>query len=290
MNKRIIFIGGLLIISISFVALLFCYFALQDLFFQYLEATFSRDGNITCPKCILEIIVLAFLSLTSIWIILFQIEFNNSVDLSKLSVNTKIGSLLSLLVLFLWVFLGRDHPLYRDDNLFEWLTFFLSIASAIILFIAAPQNPKKYRLFLLFAAIACIIFAMEEISWGQRVFDWSTPGFLKTINIQQETNIHNVISISMSKFLYVVFNLILGAIILLSEKISGVITRFSKFEDFVIFLPTYRFTLFGIFFLILSFQSILGGGELSEQMFSLFLLIYSIEFTAKITEEIPNNY
>jgi tetratricopeptide (TPR) repeat protein len=33
---------------------------------------------------------------------------------------------------------------------------------------------------------------MEEISWGQRVFGWSTPAFLKERNLQGEINIHNI--------------------------------------------------------------------------------------------------
>lgn len=32
----------------------------------------------------------------------------------------------------------------------------------------------------------------EEISWGQRIFGWSTPEALAEVNYQQETNIHNL--------------------------------------------------------------------------------------------------
>jgi hypothetical protein len=32
----------------------------------------------------------------------------------------------------------------------------------------------------------------EEISWGQRVFDWSTPESISELNAQNETNIHNI--------------------------------------------------------------------------------------------------
>ena len=36
------------------------------------------------------------------------------------------------------------------------------------------------------------VFMGEEISWGQRMFNWSTPDALKEVNIQDETNIHNI--------------------------------------------------------------------------------------------------
>jgi len=32
----------------------------------------------------------------------------------------------------------------------------------------------------------------EEISWGQRIFDITTPDGLREINLQGETNIHNI--------------------------------------------------------------------------------------------------
>jgi hypothetical protein len=39
---------------------------------------------------------------------------------------------------------------------------------------------------------------MEEISWGQRIIGWETPDFLEEINLQDETNIHNLFSGSFS--------------------------------------------------------------------------------------------
>jgi hypothetical protein len=32
----------------------------------------------------------------------------------------------------------------------------------------------------------------EEISWGQRIFDWETSAEMKAINKQEETNLHNI--------------------------------------------------------------------------------------------------
>lgn len=46
----------------------------------------------------------------------------------------------------------------------------------------------------IFLAIGLMFFVAfgEEISWGQRIFGWSTPEALAEVNYQQETNLHNL--------------------------------------------------------------------------------------------------
>jgi hypothetical protein len=47
---------------------------------------------------------------------------------------------------------------------------------------------------LVFLGLALLFFVAfgEEISWGQRIFGWSTPESLAKVNYQQETNLHNL--------------------------------------------------------------------------------------------------
>ena len=55
---------------------------------------------------------------------------------------------------------------------------------------AGPNNYSKYYYILL-----CLLFLFafgEEISWGQRIFGWSTPEDYAKINQQGETNLHNL--------------------------------------------------------------------------------------------------
>ena len=40
-------------------------------------------------------------------------------------------------------------------------------------------------------AVALFLILGEEISWGQHVFGWSTPGWFARHNVQDETNLHN---------------------------------------------------------------------------------------------------
>lgn len=50
------------------------------------------------------------------------------------------------------------------------------------------------RVWFLIAAAACLYITGEEVSWGQWIFLWQTPGSWMHLNDQGETNLHNVSS------------------------------------------------------------------------------------------------
>lgn len=50
----------------------------------------------------------------------------------------------------------------------------------------------RKNIFFLLLAILFFVGAGEEISWGQRIFSFSTPESLDIINVQHEFNIHNI--------------------------------------------------------------------------------------------------
>jgi len=88
---------------------------------------------------------------------------------------------------------------YGEDRLLENLTaIFFVVAGLILLWKAVSLKPSAAtrriapRVILVGIALAFVFFGMEEISWGQRLFDWETPAFLATANEQGETNIHNL--------------------------------------------------------------------------------------------------
>ncbi len=81
-----------------------------------------------------------------------------------------------------------------EDNVVEWLTFILLVASGILSIIIANGIRKKYRyfhwFFILFSVFT-ILAGLEEISWGQRVFGVESPEFFKKHSDQKEINLHN---------------------------------------------------------------------------------------------------
>jgi tetratricopeptide (TPR) repeat protein len=79
-----------------------------------------------------------------------------------------------------------------EDLFGEWLQFYL-FAAAALLSLRVLLSSSSYRVFFALLALFCFYVAMEEISWGQRIFGWSSPEFFRARNIQGETNLHNIL-------------------------------------------------------------------------------------------------
>ena len=105
--------------------------------------------------------------------------------------------LLSALAIFF-----SSKPLYfrlfgvLEGGLFEWLQF-LSYALASIVGLNTFYTLKKsslrnQALIALVFSVGFAFIALEEISYGQHIFQWATPEYLVRINTQKETNVHNI--------------------------------------------------------------------------------------------------
>lgn len=92
---------------------------------------------------------------------------------------------------------------YKDVNWFggedgasEWwsVATYLAAASLVAATAWRLRQSNHSRLAYLQLALAgfFVLGALEEISWGQRLFDWGTPVALEAVNLQGETTIHNV--------------------------------------------------------------------------------------------------
>ncbi len=78
-----------------------------------------------------------------------------------------------------------------EDLVGEWAQTFAFLA-ATILSVAVAVRRTQYRWFFIVLALACSYVFLEEISWGQRIFGFDTPEFLKARNLQGEANVHNL--------------------------------------------------------------------------------------------------
>lgn len=89
----------------------------------------------------------------------------------------------------------------QEDQPLEWLTFWVFIVAAFFYMRAAVGERRLGKLpwFLAGLAAFCIVVAMEEISWGQRLFGYQPPRYFLENNFQQELNLHNVIATSLRK-------------------------------------------------------------------------------------------
>ena len=108
--------------------------------------------------------------------------------------------LVPMLLLVAALLYKMDMNLYlrltQEDNLLEWSTFaFLLISGLLSLKIGTKLSPKSnphFWFFIIFG-VFCILFSLEEISWGQRIFNVESPEFFLKNSDQREINVHNVI-------------------------------------------------------------------------------------------------
>jgi len=185
-------------------------------------------------------------------------------NLFSLDKKVKIYFVFSLIIIILsylvYLFFDENtvNKLGAEDSFFENLTaisfLFASIIFIIIFFL------KKKIIYLVFAVIFFIGMG-EEISWGQRIFNYKTPEYFEKNNIQDEFNFHNLnifdsknnngqykagLSYILSvNFLYKLFWLVYGVIF----PVVYLLSRFVKKTVDKIDVPVPPFVL-GIIFLI----------------------------------------
>jgi hypothetical protein len=80
-----------------------------------------------------------------------------------------------------------------EGSLVEWLGFLFLLAAACLLWKAAAQaSSTGLKLLIRSGSVGLFVLSMEEMSWGQMIFNWGTPATLNEHNVQHETNIHNL--------------------------------------------------------------------------------------------------
>lgn len=83
--------------------------------------------------------------------------------------------------------------LLAEDNWFEYGTAVAAgLAGLIFLILSYRSGTRWQRAVWIGLGIILIFVAGEEISWGQRIFKWSTPEVLREINYQGEITLHNI--------------------------------------------------------------------------------------------------
>ena len=82
-----------------------------------------------------------------------------------------------------------------EDSLIEWLQFlgyfFSFLICIVILFSKKRDRSAKQTICWLFLTLFCFYVAGEEISWAERIANIGSDS-IRDINMQGETNIHNI--------------------------------------------------------------------------------------------------
>ncbi len=104
----------------------------------------------------------------------------------------------SLMLVFASLHLYYYRDITKEDALIEWLTvavLLLAAVLAIMQAVKARRGANTYFWFYILFAMACVLFALEEISWGQRIFGLESSQYFMEHSDQKEINIHNVINL-----------------------------------------------------------------------------------------------
>lgn len=144
---------------------------------------------------------------------------------------------------YLHLFAIEDGPVEYATSLIYLVACALAISTAIKL--RKSDNKDKYIWLYLFMALGFFVIGMEEISWGQRIFDVQSPEVFQTYNVQQETNLHNFLTRYYLHAVYIIIGFY-GAFahLFLSKKIK---TKYQKLVNIIVpsrllfwyFFPTF---------------------------------------------------
>ncbi len=150
------------------------------------------------------------------------------------------------IVLILSLYFGfTDEVFFNDvfaqeDGIIEYTTFFFLFAISCLQFKRLFKNKSNKKIFwklgVLFFAILFLFGAGEEISWGQRIFGIESGEYFQRNNIQEETNLHNLVingvklnKLIFSQLLTLVMFLYLLIFPLLFQKYNGIKKLANKF-------------------------------------------------------------
>jgi hypothetical protein len=92
---------------------------------------------------------------------------------------------------------SRYYAATQEDQALEWASFWSFFVAGGVFAIAAVRQwrfERRVPWFLAGLALFSVFVAMEEISWGQRVFGHMPPEYFLAENYQQEINVHNIAS------------------------------------------------------------------------------------------------
>ena len=255
----------------TFIFLILSYFNFDSVI-DVLEIIFTIDGKIEAEKLVWA------------WVrVLFAPYYILLLTLGIYKVITALPTLSPKFVLFYSVILCSHYLVYvyqydllgsahYEDDVLEWGTALLAFISAII-FLAATFLGGRLTLLL---AAAMFIFAMEEISWGQRIFSIEVSGIFQTHNYQNELNIHNFLN-PVLFHLYSPFFLFLTLLLTYFRKVKifKVLYDMPTSKIIVSSSDKYHFVYPLLFYSVFAMRYF-GQAEFLEQQFSIFCFAFSI--------------
>lgn len=189
--------------------------------------------------------------------------------LSKLLIFERIMYPVLVIFLTMAIYMSRTDLAYfesqmvADDGIFQWMIFSTLVFAAVMCFYRAnilkPFRGNVFATCQVIAGIVFLCFAMDEMSWGQRIFDFESTPFFLTHNTRQQMNIHhlvvggfhlnNIVFTVAIKILATLYFIVLPFFYPKLEKIRGFVNRFA--------IPLPRYTQTGAYVVLAGLVSLI---------------------------------
>lgn len=279
MNK--LFNYALLLLAVAGLAFTLTVILASDDLFRFAEKYLSPDNHIKNTYAAARTIFI-FLCAAGIGLFLLKgawVYTLKRASVSGLPAYIKLFYILLCAILLCTFLFKNVYIYYKEDGILEDITVLLAFTgSLILLHVAWSYKFTKRGLFVLFLALLILIFVLEEISWGQRIFGWKTSQLMQQVNEQQENNLHNLFN-QYFDIGYLVVCSMMGSLFFFRDQWIYILNKFEPTRVLAEFIPAKGFFYAGYFYLFLMIFTLFfdRGGETLEAAFALTLLFYAID-------------
>jgi hypothetical protein len=188
------------------------------------------------------------------------------------------------------------HTLYGEEKFIENATVFLFILAGLFSLWNAIRwrgQEGRWHWFYLGFGVLLILVAMEEMSWGQHILGTASPDFFLEHNVQQETNLHNIVLPQLGYVFYVPL-LIYGVLLppLTNTRPIAALRRWGLLEvPSVLLSPAFAFGSL-IVLRVLSYgdtRVMSEGAEVAEMILALCLAMAMVMHWRKLYQGEPDD-
>src|SRR3989338_5948513 len=183
--------------------------------------------------------------------------------------------------LFLWIYLFQFYfPVaynyfVSEDSWVEYGTFVCYMMAGLLILRTMIKDRSVRRPGYMLLCLGLFFVAMEEISWGQRLFGIRTPYMIAQYNAQSELSLHNASFFPAEHFLFY-------AILIWAVIVPEISRRFERLGVFLkaVGVPLVSREIYPYFisgFFLRKFNVVIRNAELGEFIIGLAFLIFSVE-------------
>ena len=156
-----------------------------------------------------------------------------------------------------------ESVMVAEDGFFQWMIFYTLLFASIMCFYRAsilkPFRGTVFAACLILTGVIFLAFAMDEMSWGQRIFHFKSPLFFLSNNTKMQFNLHhlvingfhlnNIIFTFGIKIIATLYFLVLPFFYTKLEKIKKFVNRFA--------IPLPRYSQTGAYLILAALVSLI---------------------------------